>query len=146
MRPTIFLPFAAAAALAACSSAVAPARDASGLEASSAQTGSRSDTLSIRIGQSASFDGGRLEIKFESHGPDSRCPANATCVWAGDVGARITTRVAGGAATIPDLHSTLDPKKLKVDRYTISMIGLTPYPGTGRDADTPVLILHVSSE
>ena len=145
MRPTIFLPFAAAAALAACSSAVGPTLDANGLEAS-AQTGARSDTLSIRIGQTASIDGGRFEIKFESHGPDSRCPANATCVWAGDIAARITTRVAGGAATISDLHSTLEPKKLKVDRYTISMIGLTPFPGTGRDADTPVLILHVTSE
>jgi hypothetical protein len=145
MRPTIFLPFAAAATLAACSSAVAPARDATGREAS-AQTGSRSDTLSIRVGQSASFDGGRLEIKFESHGADSRCPANATCVWAGDVGARITTRVAGGAATISDLHSTLEPRKLTIDRYTILMIGLTPYPGTGRDADTPVLILHIANE
>jgi hypothetical protein len=146
MRPTIFLPFATAALLAACASAVAPARDAIGADASSAQTGSRSDTLSIRIGQSASLDGGRLEIKFESHGPDSRCPANATCVWAGDVAARITTRVAGGAAVISDLHSTLEPTKLKVDRYTLSMVGLTPYPGTGRDAETTVLILRVTSE
>jgi hypothetical protein len=145
MRPTIFLPFAAAAALAACSSAVGPTLDAGGPEAS-VQTGARTDTLSIRLGQSASLDGGRLEVKFDAKGPDSRCPANATCVWAGDVLARITTRVAGGAATSSDLHSTLEPKKLKIDRYTISMIGLTPYPGTGRDADTPVLILHVASE
>jgi hypothetical protein len=145
MRPTIFLPFAAAAALAACSSAVGPTLDANGLEAS-AQTGARTDTLSIRLGQSASFDGGRLEIKFDARGADSRCPANAVCVWAGDVLAQITTRVAGGAATKSDLHSTLEPKKLKIDRYSISMIGLTPYPGAGRDAETPVLILHVSSE
>ncbi len=145
MRPTIFLPIAAAAALAACSSAVGPTLDANGLEAS-AQTSVRGDTVSIRLGQTASFDGGRFEIKFDTKGADSRCPANATCVWAGDVLARITTRVAGGAATSSDLHSTLEPKKLKVDRYTISMIGLTPYPGTGRDAETPVLILNVSKE
>lgn len=145
MKPTIFLPTLAIAAVTACSSAVAPVRDTSPTGAS-AQAGPRADTLSIRLGQSASLDGGRLEIKFDARVADSRCPATAVCVWAGDAHARLTTRVAGGAATSADLHSTLEPRALKVDRYTISMVGMTPYPGAGRDSDTPVLILRVSNE
>ena len=135
----------ASAALAACSSAVVPTRDALSPDAS-VLTGARTDTVSVRLGSSAVFDGGRLELKFEARVADSRCPANATCIWAGDAQVRLVTRVAGGTATAVDLHTALEPNKLKVDRYTISMIGLTPYPGTGRDTETPVAILRVSSE
>ena len=146
MKPTIFIPTLALAAATACSSAVAPVRDASTNLGASAQSGARTDTLSIRLGQNASLDGGRLQLSFDARVADSRCPATAVCVWAGDAHARVTTRVAGGAASTVDLHSTLEPKTLKVDRYSISMIGMTPYPGTGRDAETPVLIVRVSSE
>jgi hypothetical protein len=45
-----------------------------------------------------------------------------------------------------DLHSTTPPTKLTVDRYAITMIGMTPYPGAGHDADAPVVILRVSKE
>jgi hypothetical protein len=145
MKPTIFLPTLAIAAVAACSSASAPLRDASSLGAS-AQSGPRTDTLSIQLGKSISVDGGRLEVIFEAKLADSRCPANATCVWAGDAVVRVSTRLAGGAPTGTELHSTLQPNSLKIDRYTISMIGLTPYPGTGRDAETQTLILRIASE
>ena len=130
---------------AACSSATTTSRDGSSPDAST-QSAPRTDTLSIRLGQSAAVDAGRLELKFDSRVADSRCPANATCVWAGDAHVRLTTRIAGGASTTSDLHSGLEPLKLKVDRYTITMIGMTPYPGTGRDADTPVVIVRISSE
>jgi hypothetical protein len=133
------------AALAACSSAVAPTRDALSPDAS-VLTGARTDTVSVRLGSSAVLDGGRLELKFEARVAESRCPANVTCVWAGDAHVRLITRVAGGTATEVDLHTALQPNTLKVDCYTISMIGLTPYPGTGRDTETPVAILRVSSE
>lgn len=137
----------ASAAVAACSSAVAPAHDASSPPPyTSVFTGARTDTVSVRLGSSAVFDGGRLELKFEARVADSRCPANADCIWAGDAQVRLVTRVAGGTATAVDLHTALEPNKLKVDRYTISMIGLTPYPGTGRDTETPVAILRVSTE
>jgi hypothetical protein len=147
MRPTIFLPTLAIAAAAACSSAVAPGRDAASLDASEqSSSGARTDTTSVRLGSTATFDGGRLELTFDARVADSRCPANVVCVWAGDAHARIKTRVAGGAVAASELHSTLEPLKLKIDRYTISMVGMTPYPGTGRDAETPVLIVRVSSE
>ena len=135
----------ASAALAACSSAVGPTRDALSPDAS-VRTGARTDTVSVRLGSSAVLDGGRLELKFEARVDESRCPANVTCIWAGDALVRLVTRVAGGAATAVDLHTALEPNKLKVDRYTISMIGLTPYPGTGHDTETPVAILRISSE
>jgi hypothetical protein len=144
MKPTVFLPIALAAA-AACSSATVSERDATTPDAS-VQSGPRTDTISIRLGQSAVADGGRLELKFDARVADSRCPANAVCVWAGDAHVRVTTRVSGGASTTSDLHSLTPPTKLTVDRYSITMIGMTPYPGTGSDADTPVLIARVSRD
>lgn len=144
MKPTVFFPIAFAAA-AACSSATVSERDASTPDAVM-QSGPRTDTLSVRLGQSVFADGGRLELKFDARVADSRCPANATCVWAGDAHVRVTTRVGGGASIMSDLHSTTSPTKLTVERYSITMIGMTPYPGTGSDADTPVLIVRVSRE
>jgi hypothetical protein len=133
-----------AGVFAACSSSAAPNRGDLAGPASTSET--RGDTLSIGLGQSAFADGGRVEIKFDSRVADSRCPANAVCVWQGDAHARIATRVAGGAAVTSDLHSTLAPLKVTVDRYSISMIGMTPYPGAGRDGDTPVLIVRVAGQ
>ena len=132
-------------AAAACSSAVTNTREGSSPDAST-QSGARTDTLSIRLGQSVVLDAGRLELKFDTRVADSRCPAAAVCVWAGDAHVRLTTRVAGAAAATSDLHSTTEPLKLKVDRYTITMVGMTPFPGAGRDNDTPVVILRVSSQ
>ena len=144
MKPTVFLPIAIAAA-AACSSAGTSVRDVSSPDAS-AQSGARTDTLSIQLGKTALVDGGRLELTFDTRIADSRCPANVVCVWAGDAHVRLTTRVTGGAATTSELHSGLEPMKLKVDRYTITMIGMTPYPGAGRDTDVPIAILRVARE
>ena len=142
MKPIAIL---AAAILTACSSAAAPGRD-NPAPASKTQSTSFVDTLSIGLGQSATADGGRLEVRFDARVSDSRCPANVVCVWQGDANVRIITRVAGGAQVKSELHTALEPKKVVVDRYTISMVGMTPYPGTGRDSQTPVLIVRVSSE
>ena len=144
MKSIVLLSIVMAAA-AACSSAVTTVRDGTSPDPST-QSGPRTDTLSIRLGQSVVLDAGRLELKFDTRVADSRCPATAVCVWAGDAHVRLTTRVAGAASTTSDLHSTTEPLKLKVDRYTITMVGMTPYPGAGRDTDTPVVILRVSSE
>jgi len=145
MKPIAIL---AAAILTACSSAAAPGRD-DPAPASKTQSTSFVDTLSIGLGQSVTADGGRLEVRFDARVSDSRCPVNAVCVWQGDANARIITRVAGGAPVKSELHTALEPKKVVVDRYTISMIDVTPHPviaTTSRDSETPVLIVRVSSE
>jgi hypothetical protein len=136
----------AIAALAACASTSSPDRPNDHLGASTTEGGSRIDTLSVRLNQSSFADGGRLEIRFDARVADSRCPANVVCVWAGDAHVRIATRVAGGAFVTADLHSALNPQKVVVDRYTITMVGMTPYPGTGQDDTSPVLIVRVSRD
>ena len=145
MKHTL-LPVLFAAALTACASATTPDRTGGLSEVSTNQSTARVDTLSIRLGQSAVADGGRLEVRFDSKVADSRCPANATCVWQGDAHVRIVTRVSGGSSSTSELHSALTPQKVSVDRYSITMVGMTPYPGTGRDSDAPVLIVRVSNE
>src|SRR5262245_58899627 len=141
----IILSVLALAAVTACSSATITDRE--GLAGAAAdQTASRNDTLTIRLGESVVADGGRLEVRFDERVADSRCPATAVCVWAGDAHVRVTTRVAGGTPAKSDLHSGLQPNKLVVDRYSITLIGMTPYPGSGPQDATPVLYLHLGKQ
>jgi hypothetical protein len=137
--------FILAAALAACSATTSADRDLTHA-ANSSQNGTLRDSVSVPLGQSAFADAGRLEIRFDARVADSRCAANVVCVWQGDAHARITTRIAGGAAVSADLHSTLEPSKVVVDRYTITLLGMTPYPGTGQDNASPVLLVRVSNK
>lgn len=130
--------------VAACSASTPTERTATA--ALSSRGDARADTLSIPLGQSAFVDGGRLEIRFDARVADSRCPANVNCVWAGDAHVRVTTRLAGGSASTADLHSGVEPRTISTDRYEISMVGMTPYPGAGDENATPVLMIRVSSK
>src|SRR5262245_64416546 len=48
--------------------------------------------IQLAPGQSAVFDGEDLEVKLVAVDSDSRCPSDVTCVWAGEVIARIAVR------------------------------------------------------
>ena len=118
--------FALLATLAACSSGggTAPAPEPS---TSSAST-TFDDTVRVVRAQPTRVDGGRLTITY-TDGSDSRCPANAVCVWMGD--AAVSLRLeAGGAAATPTLHTALEPKTATHGGYTVTLLGADPYPGT----------------
>jgi hypothetical protein len=132
------------AAVAGCSAATSPTDPSARPTTSTTGSASLNDTLSIPVGQSRFADGGKLELRFDARVADSRCPANAVCVWAGDAHVRLSTRVTGGAFKTAELHSGLEPRKLVVDGYSLTMVGMTPYPGTGQDSSSPTLIIAVS--
>lgn len=65
----------------------------------------------LAMGKRAVFNPGGLEVRFVSIVEDSRCPADATCIWAGRVVARLAIHdasrptadydvVAGEGATV----------------------------------------------
>jgi hypothetical protein len=100
----------------------------------------------IELGRSASVDGARLILTFVSRGADSRCPANAVCVWMGDVPVRIAARV-GRTSVERELHTGIEPHSLTIDRYVVTVVGVLPYPGTETpDAPraTPTVLLRVT--
>jgi hypothetical protein len=81
----------------------------------------------LKIGQEARIDA-LLRLGFTGVPADSRCPATAECIWAGDGVVTIVYSV-GMAPTFPDtLHTTIDPKSVQFVGYTITLLELTPYP------------------
>ncbi|HXY69354.1 MAG TPA: hypothetical protein VEH62_07875 [Gemmatimonadales bacterium] len=85
--------------------------------------------VTLRVGQSVRVDG-RLRVTFLSVPADSRCPADAICVWAGDALVAITTSLDGGAALADTVHTMPAASSDTTGIYIVSLTGLTPYPRT----------------
>jgi hypothetical protein len=66
-------------------------------------------------------------IRFEGVTNDSRCPGDATCIWAGDATVRVVVSASGGASASYELH-TVDLKPVQHLDLTISLEALSPYP------------------
>jgi hypothetical protein len=118
------------------------ARDAS-TQTPSAALG---DTVRIELGKTASVDDGRLTLRFISRGPDSRCPATVVCVWMGDIGVRLGARVDDSSLE-RELHTGIEPRSFTTSGYTVSLVGVLPYPGTSAaegPASTPMVLVVVS--
>jgi hypothetical protein len=83
-------------------------------------------------GQAVSISGAGLSIRFEGVLSDSRCPANALCVWAGDAHVRIQVRPSigsTGSTRAYDFH-TAENRPVNHDDVTIELTQLFPYPFT----------------
>lgn len=92
-------------------------------------------TMQIKFHQSAEgkIAGDNLKLSFDSLIEDSRCPANAMCIWQG-------AAVAGFSFTKDHVTSSfrlstisMQPNYIKdtvVMGYKIEFINLSPYPGT----------------
>jgi hypothetical protein len=83
--------------------------------------------VSMRINNQKSVMRDRLRIKFVAV-EDSRCPADANCVWAGN--AKVTIRVTNrrGQSRTFDLNSNLAGKSARFDGYEITLGSVSPYP------------------
>jgi hypothetical protein len=87
------------------------------------------DTFQLRVGQQVSLDNDALRISFEAVAEDSRCPAQVTCVWAGNgrVSLRVTT---ADQSTTVSVNTTLEPRTVLVRGYQVSLERLDPQPVT----------------
>ena len=92
-------------------------------------------TIELTLHESAqgSINGDRVKLGFDAVVSDSRCPANAMCIWQGAATAKFSFTKNG------DLHrfnlSTIkmEPNYTKdtvIAGYKIEFIHLLPYPGT----------------
>jgi hypothetical protein len=80
-------------------------------------------------GQTVNISGADLNLRFEGVLADSRCPANAICIWAGDAHVRIQVQPRRGSNKAYDLH-TADNRPVTHDDVTIELTQLLPYPFT----------------
>ncbi|HEY8560297.1 MAG TPA: hypothetical protein VIL74_07960 [Pyrinomonadaceae bacterium] len=83
--------------------------------------------VSVRINNQKSVMRDRLRIKFVAV-EDSRCPADANCVWAGN--AKVTIKVTNrrGQSQTLDLNTNLQAKSARFDGYEIALGEVSPYP------------------
>jgi hypothetical protein len=119
-------------------SALALAVTASSAPAAS-QDSARHPPVTIALGRAFELSLGQkarlatadhLTIVFSRVLEDSRCPANALCVWAGN--ARIELRLASvtQAPASVQLNTFLPPNAAAYGSYRISLLALQPYPGS----------------
>jgi hypothetical protein len=73
-----------------------------------------------------------LRITFEGVAEDSRCPAGAQCVWAGDAAATFTLEKPPSAARQHTLHTNgRFERQTDVDAFVVRLEGVKPYPKEG---------------
>ena len=82
---------------------------------------------------------------FEEVIGDSRCPAEAVCVWAGTAIAkfRLTTNGQEHILNLATMAWHVYPKSIEVDGYRVELVDVKPYPGT---IPFPVPIHDVKAE
>jgi hypothetical protein len=108
--------------------------------------GELGDTVRIGLHKTASFDGGRFVVRFDSLEADSRCPADAICAWQGDAAARLDLEAVGGMRNVT-LHTATEPRSFGLVGYRVELVNVEPYPGTydrSKPAPSPVAVVVVS--
>ncbi|MGZ5286617.1 MAG: hypothetical protein ACXWB9_05500 [Flavisolibacter sp.] len=80
-----------------------------------------------------------VKICFEELTEDSRCPANANCVWEGAAKGRFKLSVNTSSSTFNLATLTLPPhyqNEAVALGYKIKLLNVFPYPGTGGGTTT----------
>jgi hypothetical protein len=90
----------------------------------------------IKVGQMVTFRGEVLRLRFKRITSDSRCPTGVECVWAGN--AEVLFEVSAGGARgkrTLSLNTNAGQERAAEGtyrRYTVKLVGLSPYPQSGR--------------
>ena len=82
----------------------------------------------LSLAQSVPIDRGAVAVKLLGVPNDSRCPADALCVHAGN--ARVDVQVTSVFDIRIISFETSDPKPVRVGTLTLTLVQLAPYPST----------------
>jgi hypothetical protein len=82
----------------------------------------------LQVGHSVYFPREGYAVTFEKVTADSRCPIGVECFWEGDGAAWLSIRDKAGTVANDTLHTTLDPKRTQLEKITIRLKSLEPYP------------------
>lgn len=133
------------AALAACTANSAPVVETESQTSPDKVPTASDDTLRLALGAEATAARGRVTVRFLERVSDDRCPANVICIRAGD--AKVRLRVHTGAesqeATIGIYE---DPKAIRAEGYSVTVLELAPYPGLHGEGDpqpSPSVVVRV---
>jgi len=92
-------------------------------------------TIELKLHESAegNIKGDRVKLDFDAVVSDSRCPANALCIWQGAATATFSFTKNGDSHRFNLSTITMEPNYTKdtvLAGYKIEFINLLPYPGT----------------
>jgi hypothetical protein len=85
----------------------------------------------LRAGQRTTVGDDGLAVTFQTVKSDSRCPLDAVCIDIGDAVIAVVLE-HGGRAETRDLHTKPPRSQLRVDRFTLTLDELQPYPWSNR--------------
>jgi hypothetical protein len=89
----------------------------------------------LRPRQQVTLQGESLQITFVEVKDDSRCPADVTCVWAGNAAVRLEVSWRGRARKSLRLNTSGSPSLVGENQYRgyqVKLVGLSPYPRSDR--------------
>src|SRR4029453_12716895 len=86
----------------------------------------------LRPSESVSVENTDAELRFDLVTSDSRCPADAICVWQGDATAVFSVRLSGGSSSSLTLHTTGADRRASASGLTLTLVRLDPYPYSSR--------------
>jgi hypothetical protein len=86
----------------------------------------------LRPSESVSVENTDGELRFDLVTNDSRCPADAICVWQGDATAVFSVRQSGGSSSSLTLHTTGEDRRASASGFTLTLVRLDPYPYASR--------------
>jgi hypothetical protein len=88
------------------------------------------EPFQLHVGERAVLEAIDLDVRFLEVASDSRCPSNALilCVWQGDAAVVVETSPIGADAQHHTLHTTLDPKAVRLGSVRLTLQSLDPYP------------------
>ena len=92
-------------------------------------------TIELKFNESAAgkIKGDNVKLSFDAIVSDSRCPANAMCIWQGAASATFSFTKNGNTHRFNLSTLTMRPNYTKdtvIAGYKIEFINLLPYPGT----------------
>lgn len=89
------------------------------------------ERFTLAPGETVQIDGASFRLEFRGVTGDSRCPADAICIWGGD--AIVHVRAVDGGQSDYELHTGDSSRGAAVHRQTqITLEELQPYPFSGR--------------
>jgi hypothetical protein len=95
--------------------------------------------VQLHVGESATLDGGALQVTLVQVEEDSRCPKDVLCVWMGRALVRLQATVDGqdkGQVTATLMPGSQKPQPSDLDavveRYVLSLADLQPYPAASQ--------------
>lgn len=104
-------------------------------------------SVTLAPGQAVTVPGTPLTLTFIGVASDSRCPADAVCIWLGEAVAVLDGSMASPGASRFDLRTSDAGRVEHLGNYRIELVTLAPYPYSDHPIDPADyrLTLHVEA-